>query len=640
MKSLNEYLNEISRLFEAESFSEARALIIEASDRHPSAAEPWWLYMLCSRYLKNDEELIATGVPIDSDLNYQEARKLASDEEKKRFDRVRRKIGERAVEKMKLCIEAKDGSITRRWQNRLSENKVYAKRHAAPLAFAEAAQASNFFSSLPSENIEKFTAAVKVIEASGDKNTLADLNREKEALYTRIFEKIKAAKAPSDTLLSHFKTITVIAPERREPALTILKLYDTALPEGELYTLCYYQAHETAESEEEKRTLERQASERLNRGLRDTKRAALDALRKKFDSLTNKDSDPDTPELLRKLGRELEAFAGFEDADALRARVFDRADAIEKKQKRKKFTKRFTIVGSSVAAIVIALLLFIEIIPSIKISQAEEMMAKGNYADAVEILGSIEGYRRTPELLSEARYALALEHAESGRAFEAYVLFNALGSYRDSAERLDALDGALDAIKAGDTLTFGSYEQNDSRGDRVEPIEWIVLHRDGDVLFMISRYVLDADQMQKDPAKYTGFWEPTELCEWLNGKFADKAFGSAEKSLFAAPSDLTPNQPLTKPLFFLSRHEYELFYKSDKITEDGGYADGIAYPTKAAAKDRELELYNGACSWWLRDQGFSWNYASYVNPYGKVNIYETSIGHQGVRPCVRVDIGK
>ena len=252
MKSLNEYLNEISRLFEAESFSEARALIIEASDRHPSAAEPWWLYMLCSRYLKNDEELIATGVPIDSDLNYQEARKLASDEEKKRFDRVRRKIGERAVEKMKLCIEAKDGSITRRWQNRLSENKVYAKRHAAPLAFAEAAQASNFFSSLPSENIEKFTAAVKVIEASGDKNTLADLNREKEALYTRIFEKIKAAKAPSDTLLSHFKTITVIAPERREPALTILKLYDTALPEGELYTLCYYQAHETAESEEEK----------------------------------------------------------------------------------------------------------------------------------------------------------------------------------------------------------------------------------------------------------------------------------------------------------------------------------------------------------------------------------------------------
>ena len=72
----------------------------------------------------------------------------------------------------------------------------------------------------------------------------------------------------------------------------------------------------------------------------------------------------------------------------------------------------------------------------------------------------------------------------------------------------------LDDVKVGDIITIGRYPQND---DDPEPIEWIVLQKDGKRAFLLSRYVLDAIPYEESHDKVT--WEECTLRAWLNDDF-------------------------------------------------------------------------------------------------------------------------
>ena len=83
---------------------------------------------------------------------------------------------------------------------------------------------------------------------------------------------------------------------------------------------------------------------------------------------------------------------------------------------------------------------------------------------------------------------------------------------------------ALPAMAAYDTITFGSYEQDNNLKNGQEPIEWLVLERAGDYAMIISKYGLDAQPYHGVSEDVT--WENCTLRVWLNLVFAPSAFST------------------------------------------------------------------------------------------------------------------
>ena len=84
-------------------------------------------------------------------------------------------------------------------------------------------------------------------------------------------------------------------------------------------------------------------------------------------------------------------------------------------------------------------------------------------------------------------------------------------------------------IEIGDTIEFGTYEQDNDESDGKEPIEWIVLEKEDGCVFLISEYCLEYRAYNTDSEDVT--WENSALREWLNDNFIDEAFSSEEKEM-------------------------------------------------------------------------------------------------------------
>lgn len=86
----------------------------------------------------------------------------------------------------------------------------------------------------------------------------------------------------------------------------------------------------------------------------------------------------------------------------------------------------------------------------------------------------------------------------------------------------------------GSYVTFGAYEQDNIKSNGQEPIEWLVLENDGENLFVVSKYALDAqrystasDPITREPYPIT--WEQCNLRAWLNSTFYTASFNPGEQ---------------------------------------------------------------------------------------------------------------
>lgn len=90
------------------------------------------------------------------------------------------------------------------------------------------------------------------------------------------------------------------------------------------------------------------------------------------------------------------------------------------------------------------------------------------------------------------------------------------------------------SVRAGDTVVFGAYVQNDrnyswyddaaNAGLAKDPVEWTVLEVQGTRALLISRHALDRRQYEGDRFKDALSWENCALRSWLNGTFLNTAF--------------------------------------------------------------------------------------------------------------------
>ena len=286
---------------------------------------------------------------------------------------------------------------------------------------------------------------------------------------------------------------------------------------------------------------------------------------------------------------------------------------------------------------------------------AEAMSLKnaGKYEDAIEAFTALDGYKDSKKQIEECTLALmeqiyqqALRDKESGDYEKAYDLFKFLGSYKDSEEQKESAYEEYKAQKmkladVGNTIFFGSYEQDNNTANGKEDIEWIVLAKEDGKALLISKYALDCQKFNTKNENVT--WETCSLRNWLNNNFLNTAFSSDEQKMISTvtvtedknPSYRTdPGKNTEDKIFPLSITEAEKYFASDADRACAGtaycYAQG-AYKSSS----------NGNCMWWLRSPGnYYQNYAVYVEPSGLVYHagVDVDLWNRAVRPALWINL--
>ncbi len=275
----------------------------------------------------------------------------------------------------------------------------------------------------------------------------------------------------------------------------------------------------------------------------------------------------------------------------------------------------------------------------------------GDYKDCAE---KIEIYKnKITELENEAKYNEAIALIDYGNIIKAYETLIALGGYKDSAEKANALYNQyefekskaekLKSAEIGDTVLFGNYEQDNDLSNGKEPIEWIVLDKDGSKLFVISKFMLDTILYNEAGVPIT--WETSFPRQWLNSEFLNTAFSAEEQNKIVLTEVENPDNPTygteggnntSDKVFFLSLQEvykYMDYIKEADITE-------YLYAVKST---KTVWLY----SWFLRSPGTTvYDYTdvsgnnSYINDFGVWRYGPAFDVYGNIRPVMWIDTAK
>ncbi len=200
-------------------------------------------------------------------------------------------------------------------------------------------------------------------------------------------------------------------------------------------------------------------------------------------------------------------------------------------------------------------------------------------------------------------------------------------------EDFSALDTRLNV---GDTIAFGRYEQDNNTSNGAEPIEWLVLDRDGDRALLLSQQVLDAQPFCESSAEAE--WNTSDVRAWLNDAFLNAAF-SAEAQEKLEEMYAGDDAVGTDRVFLLSSADEGRYFQNDEAR--------MAFPTAyALAQGAPVEAENpeGGCQWWLRTvmEGDARGVA-YIAPSGSdamMLLWEGGSPKSGVRPAVWVHLAQ
>ena len=214
-------------------------------------------------------------------------------------------------------------------------------------------------------------------------------------------------------------------------------------------------------------------------------------------------------------------------------------------------------------------------------SRANAYLQDGKLKEAIELLEAIERYEDAEIVLQSTRATYAIELMESDDFEGAEIVLNDLfeseisaptlnnnaaeakkqllsyakdcvsqSKYEQAFTILNYMRGEKEALdllaefenvyyqelianaEVGDSIYWGKYEQDGIKENGTEPIEWIVLDKDGDKVLVVSRYILDYCNYQD--AENSGYeqylsWEVSTVRKWLNNTFYSNSFSVEEK---------------------------------------------------------------------------------------------------------------
>ncbi len=326
--------------------------------------------------------------------------------------------------------------------------------------------------------------------------------------------------------------------------------------------------------------------------------------------------------------------------------------------------ERRTILGAAIFAAVFALVMILLTVLAFQyMANRQErdyrtalgLYEDGTYEEALTLFSELGGYKDSAdraeacrEHITARKYAEAVSLFEEGEYEQANEMFGSLGDYEDSQDYLERCGFELRiesyrSAKPGDTILFGTYEQDGDPSNGAEEIEWIVLDREEDRILVISLYGLDSLAFDDDPDRVETFWYMCSLRTWLNGSFLSTAFREEEREMIpavTATADLNPDYSFPQgyhaedQVFLLSIPEVFEYFGTARERQCSG--TGFCYEQGA---DRSSG--NGCCWWWLRTRGAGGTAIAAVRADGTVDTYGYggSYPSYAVRPAMWIDLG-
>ena len=208
----------------------------------------------------------------------------------------------------------------------------------------------------------------------------------------------------------------------------------------------------------------------------------------------------------------------------------------------------------------------------------------------------------------------------------------------------EAADPDAITVHTGDLITFGTWEQDNNKGNGAEPIEWLVLEIRGGRALALSRYGLVHTSYAANNHKQT--WANSALRTALNGDFFGTAFTDAEKAaIFVTEVDESaeqqdPDHPSVRTgdntrdrIFALSYAEIVKYLPTAE--ERKCYC--TEYIRRHANFSETLYSEGRTCWYWLRSPAFT-NNAGAVDWDGTIDTCYISHPYGVGRPCCWVDL--
>ncbi|MCR5097291.1 MAG: DUF6273 domain-containing protein [Erysipelotrichaceae bacterium] len=253
------------------------------------------------------------------------------------------------------------------------------------------------------------------------------------------------------------------------------------------------------------------------------------------------------------------------------------------------------------------------IVPANTYKQAEALVEAGQYDEAIEMFKSLKNYRDAAEKVGETDLLKADALYADGKIADA---LNIMKNYEEQNDKVNTIkEDIIKKANIGDTIIFGEYEQDGLSSDGREFIEWIVLDKADNNLFVISKNALE---MQKfSLTEDSSYWEISFVRSFLNRRFPDNAFNNENPTRVMDTTvsnyriatdddpydeivsvdwnvqDMMPYETVDK-LFLLSIEEVDQYLKqSDRFAKASPYL--IGQGTSITSE--------GNCDWWLRSPG-------------------------------------
>ncbi len=180
-------------------------------------------------------------------------------------------------------------------------------------------------------------------------------------------------------------------------------------------------------------------------------------------------------------------------------------------------------------------------------------------------------------------------------------------------------------------LTFGQWGG--------EPVEWLVLKKEGNKAMLISKYCLEAGPWNTVRADIP--WEQCSLRQWLNREFYYAAFAPEEKDRiltthvddpYNTDYDIEGGEEVDDKVFLLSINEAKELFPDD---------DARAACSTPYANSHGAYLADNDNTWWmLRTRGCHRDFCAYVSSRGVVNSYGMIGNYKdfAIRPSIWVEL--
>ena len=145
-------------------------------------------------------------------------------------------------------------------------------------------------------------------------------------------------------------------------------------------------------------------------------------------------------------------------------------------------------------------------------------------------------------------------------------------------------------------------------------------------MLVISKYGLEVRRFDS----CSNNWRNSEIRQWINNDFYNKAFNEKEKKLIIGPSILESLLGLGDKIFLLTEEEAKKYFAMDESRK--------CKATEYAVKNGAYKNDEGYTNWWLRSPTLWLISVYYIDNVGKISYNKVDNDNYAVRPAMWIKI--